>query len=285
LFWIIAILMTAIALACVLPVLLAGRRRTESRCNLAANTADGGRFAQSDRESSAGVFPPVRNDSARAGLDSELRAESMAHRRRAPRVPLVLALAVPALAVGLYLLVGDPGAVDLNPGIVARDAADSVTAMATRDELVRHLARSPRDGRGWVMLARIDFASDRYADAGAAYERAIAASPKVAGDAAVWCEWADALGMAQGGSLEGRPRELVQKALNLNPAHPKALEMAGSAAFEAQDFGTAARYWRELLTLLPARDRAREELAAAIERADEFGSRAGAPAARPAAVR
>jgi cytochrome c-type biogenesis protein CcmH len=155
----------------------------------------------------------------------------------------------------------------------------------TRDKLIRHLARSPPDGRGWVLLARMDFASERYADAGTSFERAVAASPRVAGDPAVWCEWADALGMAQGGSLVGRPRELVHKGLKLDPTHPKALEMAGSAAFEAQEFAAAARYWRELLTLLPARDRAREELAAAIERADAFAIRAGVPGALPADVR
>ena len=35
------------------------------------------------------------------------------------------------------------------------------------------------------------------------------------------------------------------RALTLDPAHPKALEMAGSAAYEQRDFASAARYWRD----------------------------------------
>jgi cytochrome c-type biogenesis protein CcmH len=63
-------------------------------------------------------------------------------------------------------------------------------------------------------------------------------------------------------------------ALALNPSHPKALEMAGGAAFEARDYGSAARYWRELLVQIPQATREREELVAAIARADVLaGSR------------
>jgi cytochrome c-type biogenesis protein CcmH len=205
--------------------------------------------------------------------------------RRAPRLARVLAIALPLVTLGLYAILGDPGSAGGKWGTSDREAGDAAAGPASRDDLVRHLARSPRDGRAWVLLARLDFEADRYADAGAAYAKAIAASPKVASDPAVWCEYADALGMAQGGKLDGKPRELVMRALALDPVHPKALEMAGSAAFEAQDFSAAAKYWRELLALLPAQERAHGELAAAIDRADEFASRAVVPAAPPGGIR
>ena len=106
-----------------------------------------------------------------------------------------------------------------------------------------------------MLLARLDFDGDRFADAAAAYAKAIAVSAKVARDATVWCEYADALGMTQGGSLAGKPRELIAHALTLEPTHGKALEMAGSAALEQGDFGAAAAYWRQLLAQLPAASR------------------------------
>jgi len=59
--------------------------------------------------------------------------------------------------------------VAVNPKLAARDA---------------RVADDPY-GRGWVLLARRDFADNRYADAASAYEKAIAASTKVAGDPAV----------------------------------------------------------------------------------------------------
>jgi cytochrome c-type biogenesis protein CcmH len=141
---------------------------------------------------------------------------------------------------------------------------------ARHDELVRHLARNARDGRGWVLLARMDFEADRFADAAASYEKALATSTKIAADAGIWCEYADALGMAQGGALAGRPRELVMRALTLDPAHPKALEMAGSAAYEQQDFAAAVQYWQQLLAQLPARSVQHQELTAAVARAERL---------------
>lgn len=124
----------------------------------------------------------------------------------------------------------------------------------------------PQDGRGWILEARRHMEADRFADAARAYERGLAASRKVAGDAQVWCELADALGMAQGGSLKGRPTELVHKALAVNATHPRALEMAGSAAYEAGDYPRAILYWEQLLSQLPPGTGAHAELTAAIAR-------------------
>jgi len=233
-FWIIAAVMVAIAFAFVLPAFLLPR---------AAATMP-----------SHGATP-------------------VAPRRHLSRRALVPALLLPALAFGLYSIYGDPGAVGGGSGATSLTGNDPPAAPASRDELVRHLERNPGDGRGFVLLARMEFESDRFVEAAAAYATAIASSSKVAADPAVWCEYADAVGMAQGGKLAGKPRELVLRALALNPAFPAALEMAGGAAFEAQEYATAALYWRQLLMQLPTQTRARIELEAAIARADGLASR------------
>lgn len=232
-FWIIVAVMVAIALAFLLPAFLLPQ-------------------------------PP-------AGMPSPT-ATGAAPRHRLSRLALVPALVLPVLAFGLYSIYGDPGAVT-GGGATSLTAGEPQAAPASRDELVRHLERNPGDGRGFVLLARMEFESDRFAQAAAAYARAIEANAKVAADPAVWCEYADAVGMAQGGKLAGKPRELVLHALALNPAHPAALEMAGGAAFEAQEYAKAALYWRELLAQLPTQARARIELEAAIARADGLASR------------
>ena len=124
----------------------------------------------------------------------------------------------------------------------------------------------PQDGRGWVLEARRHMQADRFTDAAAAYEKGLAASRKVAGDPLVWCELADALGMAQGGRLAGRPAELVQKALALGPAHPRALEMAGSVAYEARDYRRAVVFWEQLLVQLAPGSAEHAQLSQAISR-------------------
>jgi cytochrome c-type biogenesis protein CcmH len=189
--------------------------------------------------------------------------------------PIAAAIAAVSLALGFYVLLRQPASEVAPAGALA---ADAQRMPVTRDALAAHLARHPDDGRSWVLLARIDLDADRFADAAAAYERALAASTKVAADPAVWCEYADALGMANGGSLAGKPRELVMRALARDPQHPKALEMAGSAAFEAHEYAAALGYWNALRAQLPAESDAGRELERAIRRAERL-ARVGATAA------
>ena len=163
----------------------------------------------------------------------------------------VIAIVLPAAALALYARFGEPRATE-------------------GGSLRQHLADRPTDGRGWMLLAREEMDRGRYVEAAAAYERAIAASKKVAGDPVVWCELADALGMAQGRRLAGRPAELIGRALAIDGRQPCAREMSGSAAYEAGDFAAAARHWRELLGQLPAGQPAHRELAAAVARAERL---------------
>lgn len=126
------------------------------------------------------------------------------------------------------------------------------------------------DGRSAVLQAHAQAQAENWAGAARGYERAVAASPKVAADPGVWCDWAEALAMTQGGRLQGRPAELVARALELRPGHPKALEMAGSAAFERRDFAQAARHWKQLSVQLEPTSDARRALDAAIDRAERL---------------
>ena len=54
-------------------------------------------------------------------------------------------------------------------------------------------------------------------------------------------DYADALGAAQGGTLEGKPLELVERALKVDPTHWKALALAGTAAFNRKDYRAGGR--------------------------------------------
>jgi cytochrome c-type biogenesis protein CcmH len=82
-------------------------------------------------------------------------------------------------------------------------------------------------------------------------------------------EYAEARGMAQGRVLAGEPARLVEKALELDGSYPQALDLAGSAAWETQDFGKAAAYWTRLLAQLPAETARYEQLSLAIQRAQQ----------------
>jgi cytochrome c-type biogenesis protein CcmH len=283
LFWAIAAAMTAVALAFVLPRLLAGRGPGKDTARGASNVAVyRGQLADLDRELAGGLLTAEQHRAARLEVERRLLEEADTDDRagtgaaRMPRTALVLAFAVPLAAFALYAVFG-------NPSLLGGDGTDAATAAttngepaATRDALLRHLARNPRDGRGWVLLGRSELEQDRFREAADAFANAVAASPKVARDPAVWCDYADALGMSQGGRLEGKPRELVGRALALDPDFPRALEMAGSAAYEAREYAVAAAHWRRLLPQLRSGTQAQRELAAAIARAERLAAMAGA---------
>ena len=156
--------------------------------------------------------------------------------------------------------VNDPPAADLLAAPEARYAA-----------LERQIAKYPRDNRARVLKARMDLQAGRYELAADGYRAALAAAPKVARDAGVWVELAEAQGLRQGGTLAGEPRELIRRALGLQADHPQALDLAGSAAYEAREFTAAARYWQRLIAQIPTSDPRHGELAAAIARADKRG--------------
>ncbi|HSO06038.1 MAG TPA: hypothetical protein VLW45_02285, partial [Pelomicrobium sp.] len=183
----------------------------------------------------------------------------------------LLIAALPAIAVPLYLVAGDPTAPasyrQLDAVLAQRDAESPERLHAV---LLERLRARPADARARVILGRLEFGLGRTADAAANFERAIAASPKVAKDPQVLSELADALGVLQGGRLAGRPAALAQQALQLDPNHPKALELAGSAAVEAQDYRAAIVPWQRLLAQLPAGSPRRAELEAALRRLERL---------------
>lgn len=184
------------------------------------------------------------------------------------RTIAVVVVTLPVLAGALYAWLGEPAALSDAPALDAQAAYETLPGNAVREELLAHVAKHPKDARGHVLLARLAAGQDDFPAAIDAYRRALAASPKVAGDPEILCEYADALGMAQGGTLAGAPFELVQRALAIAPAHPRALEMAGSAAFEQGDYARALQQWRALLAQMAPDDPHARELAGAITRTE-----------------
>ena len=150
--------------------------------------------------------------------------------------------------------------------IVAVDGNAQRDPTALLPQLAAHLQKYPRDARAWAIYARLNVSRGQYAEASTAYAHAVELPGRVARDPLVWCEYADALAMADGGRLSGKPRELIDRALALDSRNPRALEMAGSAEIGQGNFAAALRYWEELLTILSPESPALQELVAAVGR-------------------
>jgi cytochrome c-type biogenesis protein CcmH len=212
------------------------------------------------------AFAQAREDLQRRLLADASEGVAAASPPTSRRTLFFVAAALPVAAAALYVQFGHPQLLAAPP---PEPKAAGGPAGGVLAQLEAHLAATPGDARAWVMLARARMDRDEFAAAAVAYRQALEASAKVARDPQVWCEYADAVGMAQGGRLAGQPSELIGKALALDAAHPRALEMAGSAAYEGGDFRAAARYWQQLLAQMQSGSAEHAQLAAAITRAEQ----------------
>ena len=66
---------------------------------------------------------------------------------------------------------------------------------------------------------------------------------------------------------DGVPAEVINQALKIDPENPKALELAGAAAFEAKDFPLAIKHWQKLLNKTAADSEVGRALIERIEEA------------------
>lgn len=163
------------------------------------------------------------------------------------------------------------------------------------DRLAQRLKADPKDVEGWAMLARSYTMLGRRAEAAAAYERAVALQGQ---DASLLTDYADALAVTRESRLAGEPAALLERALALDPNHAKALSLAGTAAFERQDYAAAVSRWERLLEVAPphspfvepmraniALARERDGLSGAASRSVSGAARRGSVAPAPAGRR
>ncbi len=144
------------------------------------------------------------------------------------------------------------------------------------DGLAAKLKANPGDLPGWVRLANAYRVQGRLAEAEEAFGKA---SKLVDTNPDLLTQYADLLAV-RAGSIEGRPLNLVNKALALNPKHPVALMMSATAAYKRADYAKAVATWEVALTVLDPASRDAAMVKAEIADARVKGGLALAPAAK-----
>jgi cytochrome c-type biogenesis protein CcmH len=258
-----AVLTLAVLLWIALPLLRA--RTAVAPPHEAANLAVlRDQVAELDGDRDAGLLSIDDHASSRAELERRVLEETTpAHTSGHPEpktkaIAVLLSVAICAGSLTLYAVLGEPR------GIQAQTTQAS--APHDIDEMIAQLARRmkehPDDPKGWAILARSYYALGRYDEASRAYERLLKLVPE---DVDVLADYADALGMDQGGDLSGRPLELLLRALRIDPTHAKTRLLLGGEAHAREDFRAALAYWEPLLAELPPDAEVTQRLRAAIE--------------------
>ncbi len=161
----------------------------------------------------------------------------------ARRTATLVGLSMPLLAMGLYWQLGAPMAIDAQPA--GHGNAQQIQQMI--DDMANKLKANPDNPRGWAMLGRAYKAVNRLPEAAQAFEKAGSA---VNTDADLLVEYAELLAMQAGNNLKGRPTQMVDEALRLNPEHPMALMLSGIASFQDEKFKEAVAKWEKLLAMM-----------------------------------
>lgn len=283
LFWIVVGCLIAAALLFVVPPLLMRREKGEVKRAALNVTIYKNQLQELEDDLTNGEISQENYDTSREEIERRLLEDTAIAESGVGEenkglnfaVAGVTAVVIPALAVTLYLTLGNPDAMDPKKVAQAQQASPhgkgaemkaQIQQMVGR--LEQRLQKNPQDIQGWVMLGRSMAVLGNYDKAVKAYEKAIRF---VGNDPDVLTDYADALAMARSDqSLDGKPMEMLKKALVADPNHQKALWLAGTGLFEHGDFAGAIDYWSRLLKLLPPDSKDQDLMRANINEARSY---------------
>jgi cytochrome c-type biogenesis protein CcmH len=254
-FAILAALLLVVVIAFMLPPLWLGLRPdTKATDRKEANLAIfRDQLADLEREKAEGViaesdFEPARKELQRRLLE-EVEFEtgtSTANLNPSRKTAVALLLLLPILALAGYAILGNPKALDVAQTTAPQQVTqEQIIGMVGK--LAERLKTNPDDQQGWLMLARSYTSMGRYQDAADAYGKA---ETLVNENPDLLASYAETLATASATGLNGKPRQLVERALQLDPKHSHSLFLAGAAAMEAGENQKGIAYWEALLPVV-----------------------------------
>ena len=247
-FWLCALALAALVLVYVLRPLLRGGAAASVSRDTANVAIYRDQLREIDADLAAGTLAQADYERAKAELQARMLEDVAGVEQSSPsgtrsRTALIVGIAVPLLALGIYFAAGTPKA--LSPQMQVPDDAQ-IEAMVSR--LAAKLRENPDDAEGWKLLGRSYVVLGSFDKAVAAYAKAAERAPR---DPELLADFADALAMVHGQRLTGEPERLVQRALEIDPNNLKALALAGTAAYERREYAKAAELWSRMLPLVP----------------------------------
>ncbi|MEE9445840.1 MAG: c-type cytochrome biogenesis protein CcmI [Cocleimonas sp.] len=166
----------------------------------------------------------------------------------------LIALLIPAIAIPVYSLVGNPAftkSFDSKQVVKTRsnnnvpknaDGTPDIDTMIAG--LQKKMEADPDNAKGWFMLGRSYMVVKRYPQAAKSYDKALKLKPE---SADIMLSLADSLAMTNNGEITGRPVELVNKALEIEPNNLTALWLGGMAARQQGEYLIAIERWKKVL--------------------------------------
>jgi len=253
----LALLMAALCIVATLwltrPLWQAGRSSSVGR--VAANVAAyDSRLAELKADIAAGVLPAAEAAAVQQEMEARLLVDAaspvsilVADAGGRAAFPLVLFVLLTSFSVLWYW---QAGTWEVARQIASAPADGNATAGspdidAMVSKLKKRLESQPEDAEGWAMLGRSHFVMGKYAESANSYGKANSTSNSSN------AEWlvseGEALAMSRDRDLLGRPAQLFEAALALQPSYGKALWYGALADAQVGDSARASRRLEMLL--------------------------------------
>ncbi len=260
--WLITIILLATVLVVIVPILLGKGRyglsnRKQQNIALAQARIRELETDHANNMLDESAYKEARQDIERALLNDVVGTEPTASNSVAQTnsaavyTSVAVAFLLPVITVTLYLLLGNPSALQQTTNTMPSPTAtvtnepdphvgDEMQGMIQK--LASRLQAEPNNPEGWDLLARSYMSVNQYPEAVNALQKL---QSLVGNHAEVLVRLADAMAMANGGSFSGRPAKLITQALALEPNNTTALWLAGMEAQARQDWSAAIKYWQQ----------------------------------------
>ncbi|MDX1715353.1 MAG: c-type cytochrome biogenesis protein CcmI [Anderseniella sp.] len=213
-------------------------------------------LAELDRDAESGLIgkaeaDAARNEISRRILSAKAAADAADEKDKPAPAWLTVGtvLAIPAVALGVYLGVGRPElpAQPLASRLDKAVANQDMVAMVRQVE--KHLEQNPRDAKGWGVLAPIYNRMGRHQDAANAYRQMMLINGP---DPATLTDLAETLVIAKQGLVEADALKLFQSAAKADPANMKARFFIAMARDQEGKKDEARKLWQSMLDEGPA---------------------------------
>ena len=230
-----------------------------------------------EAEHQSGVINSVDYEIAHAEMRQRLFQDTLEEDDRevagsAKKTAIGLCVFIILISSALYFSLGDV------VRMAQRNSEKPITQESVEKmvgEFAAKMEKDPTNLKGWAMLARSYRILGRNEDAAKAYERA---GSFVNSDPQLLADYADVLASNANGNFAGKPLQLINQALKLDPNNLMALWLSGTASYNAGNYKLAVQSWERLAQQLPPdTDEARAIKGSITEARSKAGLSAPAP--------
>jgi cytochrome c-type biogenesis protein CcmH len=265
-FWLAAVAMILMAFLIVLPPLWRKRDNTavddldqrnikiarDRLAELKANKASGG-ISQAQYDEQVIELEQALSD------DLEITHSTGKSDSQGRWLVYALVIAIPCLSTALYWKLGNYQAIshsdELNQTNSDAPSPEAINKMVTG--LAKKLKAEPNNLDGWLMLGRSYKELQRYPEA----IDALAHAYQLSGEKAeVMLPYAEALMLTNDGNWAGKPQELLNKALAIEPKSLNGLWLSALASAQQGDKKGAIEFLRKLEAVLPAESTDKQQI-------------------------